>query len=653
MEPLLVGDDPCALDAGEESPCHATDFQARCLVAEARRSVSRESGIDIETLGKVVVGLGIPHQFTGLVVGTVCVFERQGTAHVRRLVVTRIVSLLGRQFVVAAEVSESCVDSDAVGLIAVQPRDARVALDGSLAGCLAGCDVVQVYAIVESVDNESGHALDGQVIVLVGVDQSQREMLADGEMLVELVFRHDGEHDETVALRVTVLSFTMLKDGRGVGQAATSLEHSLKIVVGLGKIVAQLAMLVVGIRRKEGRLGEREEARRGDDTRKGGERSTVVAQSAVDIAIGGIEPHVETFGHLDVGVESHVEPRIVVLHKGALAKCISHREVITGDIVTTLYVDAIVLGEGIVVDLLRPVGLVVILVVIVISRVAVEIFHGSERTRLAGQQFGGVESIVLGLHHRGEFGNEFEARVDVHVDLRCHALVALGFDDEHTVGALGSVESRSVFHDGDVLDVVDIEVGEHIVVITIVEHLASVLHVHDDIVDDDERLRIGMERVDALDEHDVSNARDATARDGAHVSTELPLDERVDGQFGGVGKVVGRGLDISIGLRSIGGREGLMVESAVGHLALLGIIDSLLLQVVAFEFEDDGARVFGHFNLVAALLIGHGGEPFVAIGGNMCTVERFAVGGIDNLAGDGLGGHLRHCVAKRQMKNDK
>ena len=126
-------------------------------------------------------------------------------------------------------------------------------------------DIIQLGVLVKAVDHKGGYALNGQVIVLVGVHQSQDKVLAERQMAVEVEFRRDGKHHQTVAEGVAVLAFAVLQYAHRVGQAATPLELAFQIVVGLGQIVTQVAMLVVGVGRKERSLGQSEEAGCGND----------------------------------------------------------------------------------------------------------------------------------------------------------------------------------------------------------------------------------------------------------------------------------------------------------------------------------------------------------------------------------------------------
>ena len=253
-----------------------------------------------------------------------------------------------------------------------------------------------------------------------------------------------------------------------------------------------------------------------------------------------------------------------------------------------------------------------ILVVIVVVGLAVEELHLAHHDgrHLACEQLGGVEAVALGIEHLGQARHLFEAAIDGDVDLGGHALVALGLDEEHAIGTFGTVEGGSVFQDRHALNVVHVQVGQQVVVVAVVKHLARILHVHHDVVDDDQRLGVGIERVDALDEHGVAQTGNAAAADGADVGTQLLGNERVDAQVRVVVKLVGNGTQRGRCRATVGFVKGLRVELAVGHARLVvgSEGDGVLLQVVAVDAHDDRTGVVGHADFVVAFLVGHGSD---------------------------------------------
>ena len=149
-------------------------------------------------------------------------------------------------------------------------------------------------------------------------------MLLQGEVAVEPVLRRNGKGYETVTEGVAVASVAVFENRDGVGQSSAPLELTFEVVVGLGQVVAHLAVLVEGVRSEEWSLGQCEEPWRGDDRAEGVERCSVVAQRAVDVAVGSVEPYIKLVGDGDVAVQSHVEARVVVLLQRGVAQRITY-----------------------------------------------------------------------------------------------------------------------------------------------------------------------------------------------------------------------------------------------------------------------------------------------------------------------------------------
>ena len=125
-------------------------------------------------------------------------------------------------------------------------------------------------------------------------------MLAHRQVAVELILRRDGEVDQTVTKRVTVLAITILEDADRVGQTTTALELTFKIVISLSQIMTTVTIEVVGIGRKERRLSQRQETRRGNNGAQRIGRSTIVAQVTVHITVRSVEAHAQVLGNVDV-----------------------------------------------------------------------------------------------------------------------------------------------------------------------------------------------------------------------------------------------------------------------------------------------------------------------------------------------------------------
>ena len=244
-----------------------------------------------------------------------------------------------------------------------------------------------------------------------------------------------------------------------------------------------------------------------------------------------------------------------------------------------------------------------ILIIIIVIGLTVQVLHLSQRigVHLTRKQLGGIETIVIGLHHFRQTGNEFIAAINGHIDLSGHRLVALGLDDQYATGTLGSIEGSTVFQHLDTLNVVDVKVSQDVVGVTVVQHLAVVLHIHEHTVDDDQRLGIAPERVDTLDEHGVTHTGNTATAHCANIGTKTLGNKGINAQLGIIVKMTGLTAHRSDGLTAIGLAEGIAVELAVG----LAIADGTLLQVVTIDAHYDRTGVCGYFQLIISLFVGH------------------------------------------------
>ncbi|OPZ98142.1 MAG: hypothetical protein BWY72_00965 [Bacteroidetes bacterium ADurb.Bin416] len=78
-------------------------------------------------------------------------------------------------------------------------------------------------------------------------------------------------------------------------------------------------------------------------------------------------------------------------------------------------------------------------------------------------------------------------------------------DENDAIGPLGSVYGRAVFNDRHLFNIIDIEVGQEVVVIAVVQHGSVILHIHEYPVDDNQRLCVGVQGVESVHEKDATN----------------------------------------------------------------------------------------------------------------------------------------------------
>ena len=197
------------------------------------------------------------------------------------------------------------------------------------------------------------------------------------------------------------------------------------LIVDVEVGVADQTAASVAVRTQHGALGIGKEGGGGRRALVVAGGCTVVAQVARLVGKRGVEAHVELACQLDVGVEAHVQTVHVVHLQRALGVAVAHGEVVVGHVVTTLHVDAVVLGDGRAVDMVLPVGVLVVLRVVVVVGILVEELEGTVRGVGGLQQLGGVAAIVRRCPSpRMYFGLHGDAGRDVGGDARCHRLVA-------------------------------------------------------------------------------------------------------------------------------------------------------------------------------------------------------------------------------------
>ncbi len=180
------------------------------------------------------------------------------------------------------------------------------------------------------------------------------------------------------------------------------------------------------------------------------------------------------------------------------------------------------------VSLFGPVGGVVILGIVIIGRVAVEEGECAHIGHLVGQHLCGIESVFLIVEHLGQTRHQLETTANIHIDAGSHTLITLGIDENHAVGTFGTIDGTTVLEYGDILDILHIDVGEDVVVVSAVQHALIVLQVSEYTIYDYKRLRIALQGVDTLHEHHVALSRIGAAGYAADVGTQTLLDDGID-----------------------------------------------------------------------------------------------------------------------------
>ena len=288
------------------------------------------------------------------------------------------------------------------------------------------------------------------------------------------------------------------QQGSGVAECEVAVEHVDK-VVGLAHRSRQLArhiIICVGV--EERRLDECQEGGRRDGACGEVLRSTIVEDVAVDLGKRHIEACGELVDDIDVGVETHVQTVEAVFLSRALSIGIAQREIVHTDVVTTLHVDVVILVQRRAVDLLLPVGVVVILGVVILRLIIDEELEYQRvgvvvDVRIGAQHLSGIEAVLAGIHHVRCLWHQRDAHADVGIDAGSHRVATLRLDEHYAVGTLGAVEGSGVLQHRHLLDVLRVDVQQEVGVVAIVQRGTCLLHVLNDAVDDEEGLCVGVE----------------------------------------------------------------------------------------------------------------------------------------------------------------
>ena len=121
-------------------------------------------------------------------------------------------------------------------------------------------------------------------------------------------------------------------------------------------------------------------------------------------------------------------------------------------------------------------------------------------------------------------------------------------DKNNAVGSLGAIEGHSVFDDLNTLDIIDIEVRKHIIEVTVVKHVSTILHIQLYAINKYQWLGIRLQRVDTVDKHHVSHAGDTAMSHRTHICAQLLLYQRVNTCDRGISEIR------SVGTQSSGSR---------------------------------------------------------------------------------------------------
>ena len=312
----------------------------------------------------------------------------------------------------------------------------------------------------------------------------------------------------------------------------------------------------------------------------------------------------QTVGHVDVGIESHIDTVHVIVFQRTLLLDETNREVIHGDIVTTLDADGVVLVEGIAIDLFFPVGVVVILLIIVIARVLIQETEIAHAGACTFQQLRGIASILVGIHHVVVLRFGGDTCRNGGRNLGGHGVTALGLDEQDAIGTTRTVKGCTIAQYGDSLNVQRIDIREDIVEETLMQHRVAILLLQDDAIYDYERLYIGIQRVQALDKENRTDTWCTAMVLAVKGTTCLHLQLLLDVHCRRIGVVTG--ILCRTGIQGMG--IGIVEGHGIEHRFLLFLTRHKALQdsMMVWTGDPDSHSIVGHREHVVARLLCQG-----------------------------------------------
>ena len=202
-------------------------------------------------------------------------------------------------------------------------------------------------------------------------------MLTQGQVIVELILGSYRDVQHRILIEILVLGITIVIDCNRIGQFVVIIvvfRQSLievALIVHINKAVGEHTIGIgVGTEHRALHIGQ--EARRGRGAFAIVKCSAIVTQVARQLGKRDVEAGIKLVGKLNVGIESDIDTVHIIAHQCALLVYIAQGKVIVGHIITTTYIDVVVLTDASAVHILLPVGIVMILGIVIIGRILVE-----------------------------------------------------------------------------------------------------------------------------------------------------------------------------------------------------------------------------------------------------------------------------------------
>ena len=496
-------------------------------------------------------------------------------------------------------------------------------------GVLGEDGLVGVIYISTTFEQVGWHTDEWRIVTLIEALQHVAETLGEGEVLGWLPCWSDGDSHLSHIDVVLVLCLCILEDCLRVSQGCLGTEHLVEIVVGIGDEARYFTIGGEVVRTHEWRLDESECV--GCSNSGGVELRlhTCITKVAGDVGVHGIETGGEPTVEHDVGIESDVEAIHVVLAEGSSSIGVTYGEVVVCHVVTTLDVEAIVLSKCLFVGDVLPIRIVMIHIIIIIVWIGVEELELVELGSRGLKHLGCISAILGCVHHVHSLRQELHAYGCVEVDACCHGLVALGVDENHTIGCLGTIDSGSVLEHFDGLDVVHVDGSKEVVEVAKVNHFAIVEHVVNHSVEHNQRLCIGIEGIETVDEHGGTLCVERRTGNAANIGTQAVANLIVDGHVGGCLEV-GDAYLLGTSRHQFVVREIAFGEQLDVHV-FGTVIDGGTYLVVSLKSCLQGGNERRNLDGVNTFFVRHGCVERVVVRLNLNTRQRFTRSSIHHL----------------------
>ena len=311
-EPLLVGEHPTQLKAGEDSPLHAEETQTVGILAKAavRLGQQREGGK--VAVHVVVVHIAVPLDVLPHIADAVNIGETRRTRQGGILVVGLTYILRREVAIVVGEivVATTQESTDAVGAELLGPVQLQLAHEVLLLGKHGDYHRGDGAHLV---DSKRGNTQIGTIVALGIAVEQVAEVGRQLQGVVDAILWCDMHIEVGILSLVLVVAGTILKDGKRVGQriVGDGTDEGLRaagedIVIAAQQAGEATDLRVILVGSHQRRLDECQRRGRRHCRRGEAGRHAIVEHVVVGAGDGDVELGREIPKNADVGVETHV-----------------------------------------------------------------------------------------------------------------------------------------------------------------------------------------------------------------------------------------------------------------------------------------------------------------------------------------------------------